>query len=452
VATIDENAIEAFRASLRGQLLRPGDGGYDEARKVWNAMIDRYPALIARCAGVADIIAVVDFAREHGLLVSVRGGGHNVAGNAVCDGGLMIDLSPMRGICVDPRKGTVWAEAGVTWGELDHETQAFGLAAPGGVISTTGIAGLTLGGGFGWLLRTHGLACDNLVDACVVTADGRFLVASETENPDLFWGLHGGGGNFGVVTSFTFRAHPVGPELLAGPLFHPVAAAGDVLRAYREIAPGLPQALTCHAAFLTSPDGAPLLALIPAYIGPVAEGEAAVRPLREIGPPAMDLVGPTTFRALQTLFDGAYPHGRRNYWKSGFLAGLDDVAIETMIEHYARVPSPYSTVVIEQHGGAVDWSEPEASARPRITGPYNLIITAEWEDAADDAANIAWARGLWEAMSPYLAGGVYVNYLGEEGADRVREAYAPGAYNRLVALKRRYDPHNFFRLNQNVAP
>ena len=449
---IDEEALETMRGSFRGPFPRPGDDRYDAARRVWNAMIDRYPALIARCTGVADVIAAVGFARDHDLLVSVRGGGHNVVGNAVCDGGLMIDLSLMKGGRVDPGARTAWAEGGVTWGELDHETQVFGLAAPGGVISTTGIAGLTLGGGFGWLLRKHGLACDNLVDARVVTADGRFLIASETENADLFWGLHGGGGNFGVVTSFTYRLHEVGPELVAGPLFHPITTARETLRFYRDVAPTLPDALTCHAALLTAPDGAPLLALVPAYIGPLAEGEAAIGPLREFGPPAMDLAGPTTFKALQTLFDGAYPPGRRNYWKSGFLRGLDDAAIATLVEHYARTPSPFNTLFIEQHGGAAHRDGPGETARSRHTGPYNLIITAEWEDAADDEANIAWAREVWAAMHPFLAGGVYVNYLGDEGAERVRAAYSPAAYDRLLALKRTYDPDNVFRLNQNIAP
>jgi FAD/FMN-containing dehydrogenase len=451
----DDAAVEAFRAGLRGELLRPGDDGYDEARWVWNGMVNRRPALIARCAGVADVIGAVDFARTHNLLTAVRGGGHNVAGNGVCDGGLVIDLSRLKGIRVDPAERTVRAEGGVTWGELDFETQAFGLATTGGFISTTGIAGLTLGGGFGWLMRKHGLVCDNLLSVDVVTAAGRLIAASATENADLFWGLRGGGGNFGVVTSFEYRLHEVGPTLLAGPIFHPIAAAPGLLRYYRDFAPTAPDSLSCVAALLTSPDGAPLAALIPAYVGSLAEGEVAVRSLREFGSPIADLVGPMSYRAVQTLFDPAYPAGRRHYWKSGFLRSLDDAAIDVLVDHFARVPSPYSAVEIEQHGGAVSRAAPDATAFSHRSALYNLIIVSQWDDSAQDQANIAWARELWAAMQPFQIDAVYVNYLDDardEGEARVRAAYGAARYDRLVTLKRKYDPTNLFRVNHNINP
>ncbi len=451
---LDDEAVQAFGAGLRGGLIRPEDDDYDTARAVWNAMIDRRPALIARCAGVADVITAVNFARTNGLPVAVRGGGHNVAGTAVADGALVIDLSPMKGIRVNPVAKTARVEGGVTWAELDAETQAFGLATTGGTVSTTGVGGLTLGGGFGWLMRCHGLSCDNLLAADVVTADGRFLTASESENADLFWGLRGGGGNFGVVTSFEFRLHEVGPTLIAGPLFHPLNAAREVLRRYRDMVPSMPDALTCHAAILTSPDGAQLAALLPAYIGSLEAGEAAVRPLRAIGTPAADLVGPIPYRGLQTIFDAAFPTGRRNYWKAGFLRGLDDAAIDVLVDGYSRAPSPYCALLLEHYGGAACRVAPEATAFPHRSAPFSLIVLAAWEDPAADAANIAWARELWAAMRPHAADGVYVNYLSDarqEGENRVAAAYGPN-YDRLVALKRTYDPTNRFRFNQNIAP
>ncbi|HEX2172301.1 MAG TPA: FAD-binding protein, partial [Dehalococcoidia bacterium] len=356
---------------------------------------------------------------------------------------------------VDPVARTARAEGGATWGEFDRETLEFGLATTGGTVSPTGIAGLTLGGGFGWLMRKHGLACDNLLAADVVTADGQFLTASATEHPDLFWGLRGGGGNFGVVTSFTYQLHEVGPEVMAGPIFHPLSAAREVLRFYRDIAPTLPDAVTCHASLLRSPDGAPLVALVPAYMGPVAEGEAAVRPLRQFGSPAMDLVGPKSYQTLQTLFDGSYPPGRRNYWKSGFLQDLDDAAIGVLVDHFAQAPSPLTAVFIEQHGGAATQGSLEETAVPHRSAPFNLIITPKWDDPGQDEANITWARGLWSAMQPFMTDAVYVNYLGDprdEGQERIRAAYGAETYDRLAALKRRYDPTNVFRMNQNILP
>jgi FAD/FMN-containing dehydrogenase len=453
--TLDNGLLETLRTQLRGELLQPGDPDYDAVRQLWNAMIDRHPALIVRCAGVADVIAAVNFAREHDLLLAVRAGGHNVAGNAVCDGGLMLDLSLMKGIRVDPVARTAWAEAGVLWAELDHETQAFGLATVGGTISTTGIAGLTLGGGFGWLTRQYGLVCDNLLSADVVTADGRFLHASAEENPDLFWGLHGGGGNFGVVTSFEYRLHEVGPTILAGPIFHAVDDAQELFRAFRDTAATAPDALGGMAAMLTSPEGAPLAAFVPVWTGPLQEGEAVLRPLREVGSPVADLVGPMPYRTMQSLLDGAFPSGRRNYWKSGFLQNLDDAAIAVLIEHFRRAPSPYAGFGIELYGGAVGRVGAEETAFPHRSYPFNILIFTAWTDPAEDAANMGWGRELWAALQPFAADGVYVNYLGDavaEGSDRVRAAYGPATYDRLAALKRAYDPTNLFCMNQNIAP
>src|SRR5262245_46956076 len=349
---LDEKTVGGLKAALRGQLLLPGDAGYDTARKVDNGMIDRRPGLIARCAGVADVLTAVRFAREHGVLVSVRGGGHNVTGNAVCDGGLVIDLSPMKGIRVDPTAGTAQAQGGVTWGELDAETQAFGLATTGGVISTTGIAGLTLGGGVGWLNGRFGLACDNLIAADVVTADGRFLRASERENDELFWGLRGGGGNFGIVTSFEYRVHPVGPIVLSGPVFHPAARARDVLRFYREFSATEPDELTTYAGLLTGPDGTPIVGIVPCFAGPPEEGKKLVERLRKFGPPAVDMIGPMPYVAVQRMFNDAFPAGRYNYWKSSLTPQITDELIDTIVDHMARVPSPHSAVMLEHYHGA----------------------------------------------------------------------------------------------------
>jgi FAD/FMN-containing dehydrogenase len=449
---LDDAAIKDLRASLRGSLLQPADAGYDGARRIDNAMIDRRPALIARCAGVADVLAAVRFARARDVLVSVRAGGHNVAGNAICDDGLVIDVSPMKGVRVDPAARTVRSEAGVTWGDLDAETQAFGLATTGGVISTTGIAGLTLGGGVGWLNGRFGLACDNLIAADVVTADGRLLHASEDEHADLFWGLRGGGGNFGIVTSFEYRLHPLGPMLLSGPVFHPAARAREVLRFYREFSATEPDELTTYAGLLTGPDGAPLVGLVPCYAGPPDQGEKVVERLRKFGPPAVDMIGAMPYVAVQRMFNDAFPPGRYNYWKSSLTPGLTDQLLDTIVEHMARVPSPHSAVMLEHYHGAYSRPAATATAYSHRRPTYDVVIIANWTDPADNARNIAWTRELFAAVQPQVSAAAYVNFLdADEGAERVRAAYGEN-YDRLVALKRTYDPTNFFRMNQNVRP
>jgi hypothetical protein len=375
-----------------------------------------------------------------------------VAGNAICDGGLVIDVSPMKGVRIDPGGRTAQVQAGVTWGELDAESQAFGLATTGGVISTTGVAGLTLGGGVGWLNGRFGLACDNLVSADVVTADGQFLRASEQENADLFWGLRGGGGNFGVVTSFEFRLHPVGPIVLSGPVFHPAARARDVLRFYREFSAGEPDELTTYAGLLTGPDGAPLVGIVPCYSGPPEQGEKLVQRLRKFGPPAVDMMGPMPYVAVQRMFNDAFPAGRYSYWKSSLTPEITDQLIDAVVEHMARVPSPHTAVMLEHYHGAYARTAPAATAYSHRRTTYDVVIIGNWAKPADNERNIAWVRGLFAAVQPQVSRAVYVNFLDtDDGADRVRAAYGDN-YERLVALKRKYDPTNFFRMNQNVKP
>jgi FAD/FMN-containing dehydrogenase len=414
-------------------------------------MIDRRPALIACCTGVADVHAGVQFAQEHALLVSVRGGGHGVTGAAVCDGGVMIDLARMQSVRVDPARQTVRAEGGTTWGTLDHETQAFGLATTGGVVRSTGVAGLTLGGGHGFLMRSYGLACDNVLAMDLVLADGRVLTASATAHAELFWGLRGGGGNFGIVTSFEYHLHPVGP-LLAGLLIYPLAQAREVLRRYRELTSTAPDALGTLAALATVPDGTPAGVLLIAHNGRIEDGERLLHPLRTFGPPLADQVGPLSYVALQSISEHFNPPGLRNYNRSDYLQALSDDAIATMVEHFATVPTPQTHIVLEHLGGAVGRIEPDATAIAYRDAPYNMLTVGIWEDPAADAPNIHWARALWERMQPFSAGGAYINYMGEEGEDRVRAAYSPATYARLVALKKTYDLANMFRLNQNIKP
>ncbi len=447
---LPDGAIQKFTADFHGELIRQGDPGYDGARAVWNGMIDRRPALIARCAGVEDVQAAVRFARGNGLLTAVRGGGHNAAGFAVCDGGLVIDLSPMKAIRVDPAARTARAQAGATWGDFDRETQAFGLATTGGAISTTGIAGLTLGGGLGWLMRSYGLACDNLLSVDLVTAEGRVLTASEQENPDLFWGVRGGGGNFGIVTSFEYRLHPVGP-VLGGVLVHPLDRARAALQFYREFAQSAPTELTIFPALMTTPEGVPVIGFAVCYNGPIAKGEQVLQPLRSFGPPVADQVGPMPYTALQSMLDAAFPAGLQVYWRSDFLRGLGDETIDTILTRFGERTSPLSVIIIEQFGGAVGEVGREETAFEYRDARYNLAIIARWTDPGESDKHVRWARETWEAMRPF-ASGVYVNYLGEEGESRVKAAYGARKYERLVALKTKYDSSNFFRLNQNIKP
>jgi FAD/FMN-containing dehydrogenase len=450
--TLTKAAIERFGRELRGQLLRPGETGYDAARAVWNAMIDKRPAMIARCAGPADVIRSVNFARSHGLVLSVRGGGHNVAGNAVCDGGLMIDLAPMRGVRVDARGRTARADGGCTWRDLDHETAAFGLATTGGIIPATGIGGLTLGGGLGWLMRKHGLSCDNLLSADVVLASGELVTAGPNENPDLFWGLRGGGGNFGIVTSFEYRLHPI-DRVLGGMVVHPLERAPEVLSFLRDFTRTAPDELVCMAVLLTGPDGAKILAVVTCYCGPTEQGERVLRPLRQFGPPVADQIATIPYVQLQGLLEAGFPPGLQNYWKSSFLSGLSDDAIAVAIEAFRRIPSSSSAIAFEQLGGAMSRVGEDDTAFGHRGAPFNLLVVSSWSDPTDNARHIAWTRALAEAMQPFSAGGVYVNYLGQEadeGRDRIRAAYGPAKYERLIALKKRYDPGNLFRINQNI--
>jgi FAD/FMN-containing dehydrogenase len=453
----DETAIEAtavqnFADRLRGRLLRSGDGGYDKARKVWNGMIDRHPALIARCTGAADVVAAVHFTRDHSLLVSVKGGGHNITGNAVCEGGLMIDLSTMKGVRVDQVGRAARAEAGLTWGEYNRETQAFGLASTGGVVSTTGIAGLTLGGGLGWLHGKHGLSCDNLLSADIVTANGKFLTVSADENPDLFWGLRGGGGNFGIATSFQYRLHPV-DSVLAGMVVHPIAKAKEVLRFYREFCGGCPDDMVAAAAMMTSPDGEPIAVIVAAYIGDLSAGEKVMAPLRKFGPPLADTIAPTSYVALNSLFDEAFPYGGvQRYWKSSFLKELGDDMLDIMIARSTKFLSPMSNVLFFHLHGAAARVDPNDTAFGARDDQWDYDVISQWTDVAESAGHIQWTREFWSAVEPFASGHVYVNHLdAEEGTTRIRAAYSR-SYERLVALKNEYDPTNLFRLNQNIKP
>jgi hypothetical protein len=447
---IEEGAVREFAASLRGELVRPEEDGYDSTRAVFNGMINKHPALIVRCAGTSDVIRGVDFARTYDLLLAVRSGGHNVAGKAVCDGGLMLDLSPMKGMRVDPVRRTARAQSGLTLGEFDHETQEFGLATPLGVVSMTGIAGLTLGGGLGWLNGKHGLACDNLVSADVVTADGRLLTASDEENEDLFWGIRGGGGNFGVVTSFEYRLHPVGP-VLGGGLRYSAREARDALRFYHEFASSCPDELSTSASLGRGPDGSLVAGITVCYCGEVEEGEPVLRPLRESGSPLEDGIRPMAYTTLQSAPDEGFPPDQQHYWKASFLKDLSDEAIEVMVRLVEEMPSPSSGVGLQQMHGAASRANPAATAFPHRDEHYDFLILSQWADPADSEENVRWTRELFEAMQPFFEEGVYVNNLGEEEGDRVKEAYGEH-YSRLVALKDKYDPTNLFRLNQNVKP
>jgi FAD/FMN-containing dehydrogenase len=458
---VDASALDSFRASLRGQLILPSDEGYEPARYVWNAAVDRRPALIARCFGVVDVVRAVEFARDHDLLVAIRAGGHNVAGHGTCDEGIVIDLSPMRGMSIDLARRTIRVEAGATWGDVDHESQAFGLATTGGLVSTTGVAGLTLGGGFGWLMRRYGLACDNLVAAEVVTAGGRIVRASDEDNADLFWGLRGGGGNFGVVTAFEFRLHPVGPIVAAGAVFFPAQEAADVLRFYRDWSADAPDELTTvvtlgtagPAPFLPRECHGSRVAIVSAmYAGDPEAGMRALQPLREHPSAVADVIDSMPYVEMQTLVDAQWETGAHNYFRPEFLRYLDDGAIGTLLDAIERCGSPDSKIQIYQLGGAVARVAADETAFGHRDASYLLNIAARWKDPAESGQHVAWAEEVDGEMMPFVTGRVYVNFLGEDGHERIRGAYGPGAYRRLVELKNRYDPTNYFRVNQNIRP
>ena len=447
-------------SNLKGSLLTPDSPGYDEARTVWNAMIDRRPGLIVRCAEASDVARAVRFARSHDLLVAVRGGGHNIAGNAVCDGGLMIDLSPMRSIRVDQATRTARVGAGCTLGDVDRTTQGFGLATPLGVNSTTGIAGLTLGGGFGWLSRSLGLTIDNLLSAEVVTADGDIVRASARENPDLFWAIRGGGGNFGIVTSFEFQLHPVGPEVLSGLVIHPLASAREVLQFYRDFLPTTPDKFACWFVLRLAPPlpflapewhGKPILVLAMCWSGDIAEGERVAAPLRGFGQPLADVVGRAPFADWQTALDPLLTPGFRNYWKSHDFRELSDGLIDVLLSYAGKIPDPNSEIAYAQLGGAISQVPQAATAYGHREAQFAMNVHGRWADQEKDEACIGWARDLFKAAAPFSTGAVYVNFMTQDEGERVRAAYGSN-YDRLVQLKRKYDPTNLFRLNQNIRP
>ncbi len=457
---LEENEIAAFTRSLRGEVIRPGDVRYESARRVWNGMIDRRPALIVYCAGADDVVRSVRFARSRELLIAVRSGGHNVAGNSVCDGGMVIDLSGMKGIEVNVLTRTAHAEAGLNWGEFDGVAQAHGLATTGGIVSRTGIAGLTLGGGIGWLVRKFGVTCDNLLSVKLVTAGGELLTASEGENEDLFWGVRGGGGNFGIATEFGYRLDEVGP-VLAGTIYYSGSKVRELLRFYRDYVTAVPDELTTMFAYIAASaapfhhallHGSPVAAIHVCYAGSAKEGEKVVKPLRELGPPIEDTVKVMPYVALQSMLDAGSPPGLGNYWKSAYLRELSDEAIEVFSAFSGNSTSMLTQVHLQHLGGAVQRSAEDAMAFSHRDALFVLNIVTKWRDLQTSERHIQWTREFESAMRPFSTGGVYVNFLGEEGEERVRAAYGPSKYLRLAALKRKYDPANMFRLNQNIRP
>ena len=448
------SAAADLGASFGGQLLRPADDGYEEARKLHNGLVDKRPALIARCRGVADVVDALALATKLGLEIAVRGGGHNVAGRATIDGGIMVDLSPMKGVRVDPVGKTVWAQGGVTWGELNRETQLHALAVTGGVISTTGIAGLTLGGGLGWLMGKYGLALDNLRAVELVTADGKVLRASRQEEADLFWPLRGGGGNFGIATSLEYDLHTVGPLITGGPIVHPIDRSREVLEFFRTSTRSLADEHMLFASLTHAPDGSgtEVAALVTSHCGPVTDAERAVRPLKQFGTPILDAVAPIPYCELNRMLDANYPKGAFNYWKSNFLTELSDGAISTMIDCFARCPTPMGQFLLEHIHGVAARIDTGDTAFPHRREGYNFLILAQWMQPSDTSRCISWARDTYERMRPFFASGRYVNYLDDdETGDPVAAAYGPN-YRRLQRIKAKYDPTNVFRMNQNIRP
>jgi FAD/FMN-containing dehydrogenase len=459
---LSDEAVESLSSRVRGTIYKPGEEGYDEARKVWNGVIDKYPALIVRCTGVADVIASVKFAREQKLPLSVRGGGHNVSGSALCNDGVVIDLSPMRSVRVDPERKTVRVAGGALLGDIDHETQAFGLAVPMGVVSKTGIGGLSLHGGMGFLTRKYGLTSDNLIAADVVTADGKLITTDSQRNPDLLWALRGGGGNFGVVTSFEFRAHPVGPEVWLALVFYPIDKSKKVLEFFRQFNRESLDELNGIVLFWNAPmdepipeehRGVPVIIFAACYSGPFEQGEQAIKPVREIDTPIADLSGPIPYLSAQKVFDPDYPDGRRYYWKSTYLHDLNDDVISTLIDHAAKRPSPITSLDVWGLGGAFSRMNPEETAFVRRNSPFMIGIESNWENPADDEANIGWARDVFRDLQRFSPGGAYLNFPGfaEEGEELMKKSYGDN-YSRLQKIKATYDPDNFFRSNFNIQP
>jgi len=457
---IKPTTIAALRGQLKGEVILPGDATYDEARAIWNAMIDKRPGVIVRCLTTADVVTTVNFARDSGMLLAVRGGGHNIAGSALCDGGIVIDLSKMKAAKVDAAARRVTVEGGATLGDLDAATQVHGLATPVGINSTTGIAGLTLGGGFGWLSRKHGMTVDNLESAEVVTAKGEVVRASATENPDLFWALRGGGGNFGVVTRFEFRLHPVGPDLLSGLVVYPLAQAKSILQQYREFMAKAPDELSVWTVLRQAPPlpflppevhGKEVVVLALLYAGDPKKGEPLVEPLRKFGTPVGEHVGVMPYTAWQQAFDPLLTPGARNYWKSHNFTKLDDRLFDTVIDFIGRLPSSQCEIFFGAIGGATTRPSPDSAAYPHRDALYVMNVHGRWDSPAEDAAGIRWSRDYFNASAPFASGGAYVNFLTAEETDRVRAAYGPN-YDRLAKVKRQYDPGNLFRTNWNVVP
>ena len=457
--TLDQAGIDNFKASLRGELIQRSDEGYDAARKIYNGMIDKRPLMIARCADVADVITAVTFAREHDVLLAIRSGGHNGAGLGICDDGLVIDLSRMKGVRVDPAKGTVRVEPGCTWGDVDHATHAFGLAVPCGIISTTGVSGLALGGGHGYLTRKYGLTVDNLLEADVVLADGRMVTANKRENADLYWAIRGGGGNFGIVTSFLFKAHPV-DTVYAGPMLWHIDQAEELMKWYRDFSTSAPKDLYGFFAFLNVPPGPPfpehlhtktMCGIIWCYSGPPEKAHKSLQPARDFSPPALELVGQMPFPALQTMFDALLPTGLQWYWSGDFLNELSDEAIATHIKYGSDLPTLLSTMHIYPIDGAVHRVGKDETAFSYRDANWSMVIGGIDPDPANKERITSWTKEYWKAVHPYSAGGAYVNFMMEEGQDRVKATYR-GNYKRLLAVKKKYDPANLFRVNQNIKP
>jgi FAD/FMN-containing dehydrogenase len=451
--TIDADRVDAFSMGISGIVLQPGEDHYEAARRVHNGLIDKRPALIARCRGAADVSAAVGLARETGLEISIRGGGHNIAGRSVTDGGLMIDLAEMKGMYVDPEARTIRAQGGAIWSEFNRETAVHGLAVTGGAISTTGIAGLTLGGGLGWLMGIHGLAADNLLSVELVNADGAVLNVTAGSDPDLFWALRGGGGNFGVATSLEYRLHPLS-EVVGGLVAHPFEAARDVLRFYREFTQSVPDELTVFGGLVYAPGSSELrlAALVVCHAGPAEQAQKDLAPLREFGQPLMVELGPMPYAVMNTLLDDGFPRGALNYWKSSFVESLDDELIDLAIERFQTTPSPLNAILFEHFHGAVTRVGVSDTAVPHREVGYNLVMPSVWLDAGDTEANIAWTRATFDLFSPYFAERRWLNYFSDDdGTDAVRAAYGPN-YDRLVELKRLYDPENAFHLNHNIDP